>query len=220
MESETSGRILNEIDGILAAIGQRDYEAFRGTMQKASTLANNLGRHFGDAASMSKDDVATLVHQKPQAEQERILRLLIGLRGELPKIAHLLIKAAQFFPPDRGGRPKSFEDRENMRRVCNVVADRIYKGDGEAKAKRFAAKQFGFSYQTIHRTWEKRKELREQSFEEFIMPFITSLSVDGEALIPELGSLTKSPQESAASPPGFGEVKQELLPSNDKIEDK
>jgi hypothetical protein len=220
VESETSREILQEIDRILTAIGQTDYEALRVAMEKASTLFENLGRLCGEGASMNRDDIVALLNQRSEPEQERILRLLYGLRESLPKLGGVLVKAAQFFPPDEGGRPKSFDDRETMRQACHMVLDRIAKGDSEAQGKRFAAKKFKVSYQTMHRTWEKRREITEQSFEEFIMPFITSLSVDGEALIPELGNLTKSPQESAASPPGFGEVKQELLPSNDKIEDK
>jgi hypothetical protein len=223
MESEETTQILNEVDRILAAVGQTNYESLRGTMQTGSVLLSNLGRLCGEAAAKSHEDLISLANGMPKPEQEQTLRLLVGLRASLPTIGRLLRKAAEFFPPNPGGKPKIFGDRETIRHVCEMVAARIYKGDSEGEAQVFAAKKFDVGYQTIHRVWGKRIELKEESFEELFTSFLASLSItsDGVTPIVGLGNLMKSPRRAA--PPSIdpeGTKQHELIPSDGKIGDK
>lgn len=185
MESETSVKISQEIDGILEAVGQTDYGAFRQIMHQASTLFANLALWSERVASLSRDDLAALVEQEPPAEQERILRLLTGLRKSLPRFGTALVKAAQIFPPDRGGRPGSFEDRESMRRAKARILELIGAGKEPPEAIAIAANEFEVSYQTMSRTWQIREELAELSFDEFFVGFLKSLSVENATGIPE-----------------------------------
>ena len=81
MEFETGEKILQEIDGILTAVGQSNYDKFRRIVETASTLLTNLATWSAKVAAMSHDDLAALIQQQPQSEQERILRLLSGIEG-------------------------------------------------------------------------------------------------------------------------------------------
>lgn len=201
MESETSVKISQEIDGILEAVGQRDYGAFRQIMRQASNLLANLGQWSEKVASLSRDDLAAFVEQESLPEQERILRLLTGLRKSLPKFGTALVKAAQIFPPDRGGRPGSFEDREGMRRAKARILELIGAGKEPSEAIAIAADEFEVSYQTMSRIWQIREELAEPSFEEFFVGFLKSMSVGG---IPVAG-ITQDGREQTQD---FKEVKQ------------
>lgn len=206
MESEISGKILKEIDGILTAIGQTDYEKFRGVMLRASTLLANLATWSATVGVMSRDDLVALVEKRPLPEQERIFRLLSGLTEALPLFGEGLVKAAQIFPLDPGGRPRSFKDRETMRQACNMVLRLIDGGKKESQAKRITAKEFGISYQTMHRTWERRTELAESSFEEFFTGFLKSLSTTEAKAIPERSPEVSTGTASVSS--GFQQPKE------------
>ena len=175
MGTETSHRIVQYINEILAAVGQKDFDALRATAHKASVLLANLAERTELVATISNKDLAALIEQP---EQERKVRLLVGLKEYLPEIGKALIRAAQTFPQPHGGRPARFKDRDLLRRACRQVVELIEKGCSEAEAKRAVAKELRVSPQTMNRAWKRRTELAEPSFEEFFLQLLKSLSVE------------------------------------------
>lgn len=199
MQPEIAGRLLQEIDSILTTIGQSDYEEFRGTMHRASTLLASCAIWAGKIATMSRDDLAALIQEIPEAEQERKFRLLSGLKNSLPKFGDALTKAARMFPAERGGRPESFEDLEAKRKACSGIIALIAGGMDETRAVRRAATELGVSYQTMSRIWQRRTEIAEMSFEEFFTGFLKSLAA---GISDSDDSNRKVSQEGSSSAPG------------------
>lgn len=195
MEITISERMLQEIDEILAAIGQTDYEAFRAKCKNASVLLAGLAEWSKKMAAMSRPDLVALVEQIPAPEKEQKLRLLLGLKESLPLVGTALVKAAQILPQLQGGRPRSFKDRESMRQACRLVLSLVANGQRESEAKKHAANKLGVSLQTVNRIWKQRTELAtEFSFEEFFVRVLTSLFAGNAAIT---SNDETSPKESA-----------------------
>jgi hypothetical protein len=178
MAAETRQAISACIDEILAALGQEDYETFRARIASGSVLLSNLGKWSSAAAALNYEEVVALVDSRSDDDQERILRLLSGLRQYLPMIGLALIAAARIFPQPEGGRPTALKGgREAEREACKFVMRRIETGESEAEAKRYVARKLKISPRTMHRTWKRRQELlAELSFEEFLEQLLKSLS--------------------------------------------
>ncbi len=77
-----------------------------------------------------------------------------------------------------------------QRQACRMILKLIVENKSEVEAKRIVAKEFKVKYHTMHRTWLKRQELAEWSFEEFIERFLKSLSV---------ADVSENPPESSES---------------------
>src|SRR5579863_6437763 len=170
MTTETNQKILDKIDELIAAIGQKDYDAFRATMQRASVLFGNFARFSEQFAAISREQLAALVDKTPEVEQEHQLRLLCELHDFLPALGALLMEGAtRVFPRSQGGRPSAFKDRESQRRACNMVLAYIAKGNTEAQAKNRVAQKLGVSDQAMNSVWKKRTVIAEQSVEEFLL---------------------------------------------------
>ncbi|MGA2989583.1 MAG: hypothetical protein ABSD88_03830 [Candidatus Korobacteraceae bacterium] len=176
MEITITEQILHEIDEIVTALGQTDYEAFRTKCKNGAVLLANLARGCEMVGAMSRPDLVALVEQIPEPERKQKLRLLVGLKESLPMFGTAIIAAAQIFPQSQGGRPQSFKNRESKRQACRLVLSLISKGHRESEAKEYAAKKLGVSLSTVNRIWKERTELTtELSFEEFFLQFLTSL---------------------------------------------
>ncbi len=177
MAPTTSQCILDKIDGIANAVGQKDFDALCVAAQKASVLTSNLAKWFEVLGRMKRADLNRLVDQLPLEKQETVLRQLGDLERYLPVFGATLIAVAKIFPQPRGGRPPSFEDRDTKRQACAQVLKFIEQGCSEPEAKRQTAKHFKVGPRTMNRAWEQRVELQnEPSFGEVFEQFLKSLS--------------------------------------------
>jgi tryptophan 2,3-dioxygenase len=202
MGADTSRKILEKIDEILAAIGQPDREAFRETMRRSAALFTNLNACCTVIAKMTDDDFQRLVNRLQDNEQEQALKMLVALQSSfLPMAARAIIDYAQTWPQSPGGRPPSFKDRESKQAACSLVLEFIGKGYSEAIAIRSAARKLHVSIQTMRRTWKRRAEL---TTEEDIGEFIGGLLS---------GFATPQPSEAAQS----GDVKGNLPAPSDAV---
>jgi hypothetical protein len=177
MTTESSKEILEKIDTALTALGQRDFDQFRATMSVAAILFANLSNYSRQVSALSREDLEKLINGIPEAEEQRVLRLMSGLEDYLPTLRQLLLKVVEILPRSKGGHPLSFKDRDSERQACELVLSFIEKGKSEADAKKAAAKKLDVDPRTMHRVWKKRVELKEElSFEEFFRQFMSKLS--------------------------------------------
>src|SRR5690349_21473894 len=107
----TAGQqILDKIDGIANAVGQKDFDALCAAAQTASVLMANLAKWFEVLGRMKRDDLHRLVDQMSLEKQETALKQLSDLERYLPVFGTSLLAVAKIFPKPRGGRPPIFED--------------------------------------------------------------------------------------------------------------
>jgi hypothetical protein len=190
VSTETSRKILEVIDNIIASLGHKDFEQFRTTMATAAILLANLANYSERVSSWNREDVTAFIDGIPEADQEKMLRLMSGLEDYLPTLGQVLINVAQILPQSKGGHPASFKDRDSERKACDLVLYFIGKGYGEPEAKKLAAKRLGVNPRTMHRIWKRSVELKEElSFEEFFQQFLSGLATQQPSQ--SLGSLTE-----------------------------
>jgi hypothetical protein len=182
VDSETGQAILDSIKGILAAVGQNDYEEFRKHVGEGAILLRNLAEAAETVAKLSDQDLSTLI--AGLQDPERTLRLMNDLKDYLPKFGTKIVEGAQMvFPQPTGGAPPIFKNRGDERDLCKLIMKFIAQGDTEAKAKRrakttLAKRDIEASMTTINRIWKRRAEiLNEPSFEEFFGQLLRSWSV-------------------------------------------
>ena len=182
VDNETGQAILESIKGILAAVGQNDYEEFRKHVGEGAILLRNLAEAAETVAKLSDQDLSTLI--AGLQDPERTLRLMNDLKDYLPKFGTKIVEGAQMvFPQPTGGAPPIFKNREDQRDLCKLIMKFIAQGDTEAKAKRrakttLAKRDIEASMTTINRIWKRRAEiLNEPSFEEFFGQLLRSWSV-------------------------------------------
>ena len=196
MGTETTRRILEKIDEILAAIGQRDRETFRDTMRRGSVLLTNLGACCTTIGDMNDNDWQRLVGRLQDSEQEQALKMLTELQSSfLPAAAKALIDYAQTLPQSQGGRPRSFKDRTAMQAACKLVLQFIENGYSEAIAIRSTARKLKVSAQTMRRTWNRRSELlgTQEDITEFISRLLKGFATAPPSGTPETLQVTNKP---------------------------
>jgi hypothetical protein len=182
VDTETGQAILESIRGVLAAVGQNDYEEFRKRVGEGAVLLKNLAEAADSVAKLSDVDLTTLI--AGLHDPEKTLRLMNDLKDYLPTLGTKVVEGTRrVFPQPTGGAPPIFNNREAKRELCKLILKFIGQGDTEAQAKKRAkttlAKQdVHASVPTINRIWKRRAEiLNEPSFEEFFGQLLRSWSV-------------------------------------------
>jgi hypothetical protein len=177
---ETRQAILESIKGILAAVGQKDYDEFRRLVGEGAILLGNLALAAEAASKLSDQDLLKLINGLK--DPERILRLMEDLRAYLPNFGADIVEAAEIFPKPTGGAPLIFKNREEERELCKLILRYIRNGDSERIAKKrakikFAKRKPKVSMTTINRIWKRHGEiLDEPSFDEFFSQLLRSWS--------------------------------------------
>jgi hypothetical protein len=194
MDNKNRQAVLTEIDTILVAIGQKDYEQFRSSLRAASILCGNIAIWSKNCADRSREDLIKLIDDTPDSAVELKLRLLQQLRKYLPNFGTLLVgAAARMFPAQQGGAPQKLKDRDKKREACNLVLAFIARGRSEAEAKKLAAKQMRVSTQTINRTWKQRTTLTEPNIEEFLLQLFKDMTTTTAETPVQIESSSKDP---------------------------
>jgi hypothetical protein len=203
--TETRQRILECISEILTVIQQKDWEEFRGTVGQGAVLFANLARSCEVCASLSYEDLVSLIDSRERTEQERALGLLVGLKEFLPYIGSALSKVSEMFPKSQGGHPASLKGLDSKRRLCRRILELIASGETEAEAKKLVAKELiakkevaDISPRTIHRIWKERAELEKQSFEDFFSQFLKSLNAPKPTAFPSRDANSTESTENPA----------------------
>lgn len=174
---ETNNAILETIDRISTALGQKSFGELRANVGKVAVLLANLGTYAAVLAAMPDDAIKGHVNSLEGNEREQVLRILLDLEAYLPRVRKELIERLEKMAPSQGGRPPVLKDRESMRQTCRDVLRLIGNGYSESQAKRRVAKDRKISSQTMNRLWNQRAILmNELSAPELVNQVISVLS--------------------------------------------
>ena len=177
MNNENSRVVLEEIDGLLKAIGFKDDEHFRLVIEVVSTVCENAAPKLKQFAAVTREDLSANLDRADPAELENGLRQMRELKKFLPTLGVMLIDViGKVLPPQRGGAPQKLKSPEDKRDACNRIVALIMKGQSEADAKRAVAKALQVSQQTMSRTWKQRASIMQPSPEEFLAGLFRSLA--------------------------------------------